>query len=613
MTGILRKVRLGRWFIAQEARADGVRVIRATEPLGPYPSFIADRLRHWAAAAPDRIFLGELRDGALSRTITYSQALAQVCRLAQSLLDRQLGQDAPIAVLSENDIEQGLLCLAAQYVGVLYAPISPAYSLMSRDFARLRQVLSLVRPRMVYASDVVRYAGALAVVREFGAEVVCQRGAQAMVDSFHSLLASAPRDDVEARREALRPEDAAKLLFTSGSTGFPKGVINTHRMQCANQQMLRRALPFVEEEPPVLVDWLPWHHTFGGNHNFNLVLDNGGTLYIDDGRPTPEGIERTVANLRAVAPTLYFNVPRGFEQLLPYLFRDANFARAFFSRANVLFYAGASLSVPVWNAYRDLAVATVGRRVAMVTSLGSTETAPLSVIGVHDAEGPGEIGLPAPGVEAKLVPCAGKLELRLRGPHITPGYWRQPELTASAFDEEGFYKIGDAVRFLDESEPERGFLFDGRLAEDFKLSTGSWVNVAAMRARILRAFAPLARDVVVTAPDRDEVGALLLPDPDAWRLLSPRAATLSDALAGAPLRRWLAENLDAIAAEAVGSSERLTRIMVVVDPLSLDAGEITDKGSINQRKVIELRAKWVDALYAGAAEHGVVAWSGLSR
>jgi feruloyl-CoA synthase len=603
-----RPVRLGQWQTLAEQRADGTTLLRATEPLGPYPGFLAERLIHWAEVAPERTFLAE-RDAAGGwRRISYAATLTQVRRIAQALLARGLNAETPIAALSENEIAQALLTLAAHYVGVPIAPISPAYSLLSRDFGRLRHVLALIKPRLVYAAEGARFAAALRIAAAPGAEIVCARNAPADIAStpLDDLLATTPTEAIETRRATLRTDDIAKLLFTSGSTGVPKAVINTHRMLCANQQMLQQVLAFLAEEPPVLVDWLPWHHTFGGNHNVNATLYNGGTLYIDAGRPTPEGMPTTIANLREIAPTVYFNVPRGYEALLHHLRQDTALARTFFSRVKVLFYAAAALSQPVWDGYAELAHATCGERIVMVTGLGATETAPLSVNSIHDAERPGEIGGPVPGVVAKLVPAGRKLEIRLRGPHVTPGYWRQPELTTRAFDDEGFYRIGDAVRFVDPSDPGRGLLFDGRIAEDFKLATGTWVSVAGLRASIVAALAPVVRDAVITGHDRDEVGALLVPDGEAWREIAPDCATLAEAVRDTRLIAWLQARLDTLAAAATGSSERVARARMLLDPLSLDAGEVTDKGSLNQRAIIERRAALIDALYDATPAPGVI-------
>jgi feruloyl-CoA synthase len=382
------------------------------------------------------------------------------------------------------------------------------------------------------------------------------------------------------------PDTIAKFLFTSGSTGQPKAVINTQRMLCANQQMLAQALPYLAEVPPVLVDWLPWHHTAGGNHNIGIVLYHGGTLYIDEGRPLPGLIEKTVRNLREVGPTIYFNVPRGYEALLPYLRSDETLRRTFFGRLGLMQYAAAVLPQPVWKAYEELAIQTCGERILWITGYGATETAPFAMSTNRGAARAGTVGLPVDGLEMKLAPVNDKLEARFRGPNITPGYWRQAELTRAAFDEEGYYRTGDAMRFLDPSDPQQGMEFDGRIAEDFKLGTGTWVSVGPLRARLNAAGSPYVQDTVIAGHDRGEVGALIFP------------SEAGKALGAAALRRALQEALDRVAREGTGSSMRVARAIVLAEPPSIDAGEITDKGSINQRAVLQRRAALAESLYA---------------
>jgi feruloyl-CoA synthase len=426
---------------------------------------------------------------------------------------------------------------------------------------------------------------------------------------FADLIGDEDASGVASAYANVTPDTIAKFLFTSGSTGQPKGVINTHRMLCANQAMLAAGFAFLQDEPPVVLDWLPWSHTFGGNHNFNMVLVNGGTLYIDDGNPTPPGVPKTVRNLREIAPTIYFNVPKGYEALIPHFRADEALCRNFFSRLKMLFYAGAGLNQATWDEINDLAVATTGARIIFVSSLGSTETAPASLACSWDFERPGNIGLPAPGVELKLVPSEGKLEARLRGPHITPGYWREPALTQSAFDEEGFYKIGDALKFVDPADPAKGFLFDGRIAEDFKLSTGTWVSVGPLRGRFMDHFAPFARDVVFAGPDRDAIAALVFPDLEACRKLAEVAAetTVDAVLAHPNVCKTFAERLAGMAKMSTGSSTRVALMILLAEPPSMDKGEATDKGSINQRAVLKNRAEVVEALYASPPSAATIA------
>ena len=519
----LRPVRLGAFDAVLEREASGVIHLRTVQVLPPYHATLSEPLEHWARVAPDRVFLGQRDALGAWRTLTYAQVLDQVKRIGAALLRRGLSAQRPIAILSSNDIEQALLTLAGMHVGIPCAPISPAYSLMSSDFGKLRAIVDLLTPGLVFASDGAAYARALGAGLPAGAEFVVTRNppANRKATLFADLIGADDDAGVKAARANVTPDTIAKFLFTSGSTGQPKAVINTQRMLCSNQAMIAAGFCFVADAPPVVVDWLPWSHTFGSNHNFNMVLTNGGSLYIDDGNPTPPGVPKTARNLREIAPTIYFNVPKGYEALLPHFYADEALRKNFFSRLKVLFYAGAGLNQATWDALTRLAIETTGERIIFLSSLGSTETAPLALACCWDFDRPGNIGLPAPGVELKLVPNEGKLEARLRGPHITPGYWRQPQLTREAFDADGFYKIGDALKFADPDDPGKGLLFDGRIAEDFKLSTGTWTSVGPLRAHFIDHFAPYVRDVVFAGPDRDDIAALVFPDVEACRRLAP--------------------------------------------------------------------------------------------
>jgi feruloyl-CoA synthase len=598
----LRKVRLRTSGATIERLPGGAFLVRPEEALQPYPKVLTDRIGHWARVAPDRICVAKRAPSGAWRHLTYSEVMRAVRSLGQALLDRGLNAERPVAILSENDLEHCLLMLAAQHVGVLSSSLSPQYSLVSRDFVQLRHALGVLNPGMVFVSDASRYKRAIESAASRETEVVCTVAPPWSPDCtpFSRLMATIPAAAVEAAHTAIRSDDSAKILFTSGSTGLPKGVINTHRMLCSNQQMIAQVFCFLTDEPPVLLDWLPWNHTFGGNHNLGIALYNGGTFYLDDGKPGPGLIAETIRNLREISPTVYFNVPKGYEELLPALRADRQLRQSFFRKLKLLFYAGAGLSQPVWDAYRQLAVETCGERILMVTGLGATESAPMAIQTTWDTDHTGVIGIPIPGVEAKLVPQRDKLEARVRGPNVTPGYWRQPELTRQAFDEDGFYRFGDAVRFLDPDDVNQGFLFDGRLSEDFKLATGTWVSVGPLRARILSHFAPFVRDVVITGHDRDELGMLIFADLHACSSLCPERADgdYATVLTEPAVRRKFLELLESLAAQATGSSSRVTHAIVLQEPPSLDAGEMTDKGSLNQRAVLERRKTAVEQLYA---------------
>ncbi len=607
----IRPVRLGPQEVIAEQKSDGSVHLRAPQVLEPYPDKLTERLEYWALHTPERVFLAQ-RDGAGGwRTVTYAQALGYARSIGEALLRRNLSADRPIAILSGNDIEHALLALGALYVGIPHAPISPAYSLMSSDFGKLTAIMQLLTPGMVFAADGDMFARAIEATVPDDVELVFTRNplSHRRSTAFTDLLRDAPGRGVDAAHDAVGPDTIAKFLFTSGSTGIPKCVINTQRMWCANQVMIRQALTYFVDEPPVIVDWSPWHHTAGGNHDVGLVLYNGGTFYIDEGKPLPGAIEETVRNLREVAPTWYFTVPKGYEALLPYLRADAALRRNFFSRLKLFWFAGAGIAQHVFDEIQQLAVDTCGERILFLTGFGSTETAPFALARTWHADNAANMGLPAAGMELKLVPNAGKLEARVRGPNITPGYWRQPEFTAAAFDEEGFYRLGDAFKFADANDLRQGLLFDGRIAEDFKLSTGTWASVGPLRTRIIDVFAPYVRDVVLAGEGRDDIGALVFPDLAACRRLAPDLAADAPAqvlLDDRRLRAFFAQKLEELARESTGSSNRVFRALLMAEPPSLDKGEMTDKGSINQRAVLGSRAALVDELYAAAPAPGVL-------
>ena len=550
-----------------DRRSDGTILMRSPQKLGFYSRCLTEWLVEWSDVAPNRAFLAE-RKGESWKTISYREAYGSVRRIGQALLERGLNPEKPVAILSDNSIDHALLALGAMHVGVPVAPVSPAYSLMSKDFGKLKYIFELVRPGLVFAADAAKFGPALEAVGAKSTPVA-------------ELLEVNPGSLLEREFLRIGPDTVAKILFTSGSTGLPKGVINTQRMLCANQQMSLQAWPFVADRPPVLVDWLPWNHTFGGNFNFNLVLRHGGTLYIDGGKPVPGLVETTVRNLKEVAPNMYFNVPRGYDLLLPYLESDAELRRNFFRDLQMLFYAAAALPQNLWDRLARLAKQEkASGDFAMLSAWGSTETSPLATSVHFHMDRPGVIGLPVAGCELKLVPSGGKLEVRVRGAHVTPGYYKRPDLTAAGFDEEGFYRIGDAVKLADPSMPEKGIVFDGRVAEDFKLTSGTWVHVGQVRVKLIAAADPVIQDAVITGHDRDEVGALVF--------LAPGAKDPVEKIRAA-LKKLQQEG---------GSSTYPARALIMTEPPSIDANEITDKGYMNQRAVLERRARLVDKLYS---------------
>jgi feruloyl-CoA synthase len=605
----VRQVTLCAPEVLVDRRADGTIYLKSGRTLPEYPEKLTDRLVHWARETPDRVFMadrsfpppplaGEGREGAW-RTITYARTLEKIRHIGAALLARNLSEERPIVILSGNDLDHALLGLAANYVGIPYAPVSPAYSLISSDFGKLRHIVNLLTPGLVFACN-AQYARAIQATVPPGVEVI--------VGSLDHLDADPAAAD--AAHAKVTPDTIAKFLFTSGSTGMPKGVINTQRMWCANQAMIASALQFFTDEPPVIVDWAPWHHTAGGNHDVGLVIYNGGTLYIDGGKPLPGAIEETVKNLREIAPTWYFTVPKGYEALLPFFRADAALRENFFSRLKVLWFAGAGLAQHLFDEWKEMAYRTCGEDILFLTGLGSTETAPYAFGRMWDTESSANIGLPPPGLDVKLVPLAeGKYEARLKGPSITPGYWREPTLTAAAFDDEGYYKLGDALRFDDPARPEKGLLFEGRIAEDFKLATGTWVHVGPLRVSFIAHCAPYVRDVVIAGADRDFIAALIFPDLDACRRLAPdlKDAKPDEIVSHENVRREFGFLLDSFARQSTGSSNRIARAILTDTPPSLDLGEATDKGSINQRMVLQNRAALVNELYADAPGPRVVA------
>jgi feruloyl-CoA synthase len=576
---------------------------RSPHPLGAYPRTLTERLPYWAERAPDRTFLAARAADGSWRRLTYGVALDETRRVAQALLDRGLSVERPIVILSGNSLEHAVLALAAMHIGIPYAPIAPSYALLSKDHRTLGRLWSLMRPELVFADDGSRFARALkSLPLDARAEVVTVSPSRdsGATTTFSTLVETRATAAVDEAHGAVGPDTVAKILFTSGSTGSPKGVINTQRMLAANQEQIRTVMAFLADEPPVLCDWLPWNHTFGGNHNVGITLYNGGTMYLDGGAPTPAAFPQTIANLREIATTAYFNVPKGYELLLPALQADHAFARHFFSRLRMLFYAAAGLRQNTADAFARLAVDTCGERIPWVTGLGATETAPFAMCtGAMHEPATGRIGVPAPGVELKIEPVGTLFEARVKGPNVTPGYWRDPDLTRASFDDDGYYCMGDAIGLVDPSDPARGFMFQGRIAEDFKLSTGTWVRVGPLRAAFLAHAGDLVQDVAFAAPDCDDVRALIFPNAATTRRLAgaPADAPLAAALAHPAVVDRFRATLVSFAGHQSGSSTRITRAVLIDEPASIDAGEITDKGSLNQKAVLRHRRALVDALY----------------
>ncbi|SFV05661.1 feruloyl-CoA synthase [Pseudoduganella namucuonensis] len=596
-----RRLNFGIGGVHIEPQDNGAIHVKVAQPLEAYPKRLMDRLRHWAAAAPERTFLAKRgRDGEWVR-IGYADALRRARHIGQSILARGLSPHRPVLILSDNDLEHAMLALGCQYAGVPYSAISPAYSLLSKDYDKLRHVVKLLSPGMVFAAHGETFAAAVEACVPAGVEFVVTEAPPAgrPATLFAALLDCEPTAELEAVQAATNADTIVKFLFTSGSTKMPKAVINTQRMMCSNLQMMAQCWPFLAEEPPVLVDWLPWNHTFGGNHNLGLVLYNGGTMYIDEGRPTPQGMAATLRNLREIAPTVYFNVPKGWEDLAYALEADPELSAHFHSRLRMQFYAAAALPQTIWDKLHAVAERTIGERIVMNCGLGMTETAPSAMFVVQEQVRAGQIGVPLPGITIKLLSNGDKTEVRYKGPNVTPGYWRDPEQTSAAFDEEGFFCSGDAVRWYDPDQPDLGFVFDGRVAEDFKLYTGTWVSVGPLRGRVIVEGAPCLQDVVITGHDRKELGLLLLPNLAQCRKLAALGPDAGDAevLAAPAVRAFFQQMVTRLHAQGTGSANRVERALILLDPPNIDKGEITDKGTINQRAVLQHRAALVEALY----------------
>lgn len=602
-------VHLAKPAVDIERRPNGEIILRSPTPLPPYLPHPMQWLHQWAAKDPGRCFLAERAGDGSWRRLSYGETLQLAKRIGHALLKRGHNADNPVAALCDNCINMALLMLGATYVGIPFMPVSPAYSLMSEDFAKLKYIASKFTPSLIYVPSLSLFGRGLKAIGEFGIPVVADVGDDAFPSAtlFHELTAEAPSSEVKTRYDAVGEDTIAKILLTSGSTGMPKGVINTNRMMCSNGAAIDNVWPFLTEKPPIIVDWLPWNHTFGANFNFNQILRNGGTLYVDAGKPMPGRIETTIKNLKEIQPTLFYNVPRGFDALIPILEQDDAFAAHLFERLDIIFFAGAALPVHLWDRLDALSIKHRGTRIPILSALGSTETAPVSTLGYWLAKESSAVGLPVPGVTVKLVPNGEKLEMRVKGANVTPGYYRSDEQTAKAFDEEGFFKLGDAVKFIDPARITDGLRFDGRVAENFKLMSGTWIHVGELRLDVISAAAPAIQDAVITGHDREEVGLLVFPNLDGCKKIAGAPnATAAELIAHPAVIAHLRKAFADFNKHNTASSRRITRLLVMPEPASIDGGEITDKGYINQRAVLMRRANLIETLYASSSSPGVI-------
>ena len=594
-----------------ERRPDGVIVLKSRIPLQAYEKHIPASLAKWAKQAPDRIWLAQ-RGGPERnwRKVSYGEAKRTVDGLTQGLLNLGVGEGRPVTILSGNSIEHALMTQAAMQARLPAAPVSPAYSLMSQDHLKLKYLFNLVKPAVVMVQDGPTFEKALRALDLTGVTVVhvlrpCE-GIKSV--SFADLAATPVTKAVDESIAKITSDTVGKLLFTSGSTGMPKAVINTQEMMCANAAMMMQVRPRDPNGPiATMLDWMPWNHTMGGNAAFHPILVDGGTLYIDDGRPMPGQFDETLRNLHEVSPTYYANVPAGYAALAAAMEKDDSLCRSFFKNLTVMAYGGARLPDDLYDRMQALAVKTTGERIVFYTGWGSTETAPTSTGTYWDTERVGLIGLPFPGVELKLVPCGSKYELRLRGINVTPGYFGQPELTRKMFDEEGYYCIGDAGIFVDDSDPLQGIIFAGRVVEDFKLTTGTFVHVGSLRTDAIAAATPVVHDALVAGQDREFIGLLAWPNLHACRqIVGNPDATFEDVVKHPEVIACFKRGLEAHNASCTGSSMRIARAMLMAEPPSIDGNELTDKGYINQRAGLERRADLVERLYAKKPDNDVI-------
>lgn len=583
---------------------NGALYISPKEALKPYPQKLTDRLLQYAESHPDRIFAAKRNTEGQWIELTYSETVNRAWHIAQSLKKYpHLSEDRPIVILSGNDLEHLTLSMAAMLAGIPFSAVSPAYSLISKDFGKLKHIFDVLTPGLVFANDGDAFATAIQHCQNADdIEIITTSGqlADQTCTAFSSLL-NTEIDDIKAHYATINEHQIAKFLFTSGSTKMPKAVPTTHLMLCTNQQMLLQTFPEFEETPPILVDWLAWHHTFGGSHNVGIALYNGGTIYIDDGKPVPGKMEETIRNLKEIAPTVYLNVPKGWEEITVALEQDAELREKFFSRVKVLFFAGAALSEAGWNRLDQIAQEHCGERIRIMSGLGMTETAPSCVFTTGPKVMAGFIGYPAPGCEVKLAPFGDKLEFCVRGKNVMKQYWRLPqEQQADIFDEEGFYRTGDAVVLVDPNNPAHGLMYDGRIAEDFKLNTGTFVNVGTIRNKVLINGNKLIQDVCVTGSNLSAIGFLIFPKIGAcaeYAGLNPNQTTASEILQHPKVQQWFKQFLVEFNKDATGSSNTVSMLYLMTEAPQLDAGETTDKGNLNQNGILKRRAAMVQELY----------------
>lgn len=589
-----------------ETRNDGVQIINSEQALHEYARCWTDQLEYWAEKTPEQMFVAQRDEQGEWQKFTYAQTVKRVRQIASWLLTQPVSVERPIVFLCGNSVEHLMLALAGMYVGIAHAPVSPAYSLIATDYSKLQHIFEILTPGLIVVDELAPYENAIqSVCQDTATPVAVIKGditAQKITNptiSFSTFWDFPESSDVDVENAKVSGDSIAKILFTSGTTGMPKGVINTQRMICANQVMIHQVMQFLKDQPPIMVDWLPWNHTFGGNHNIGIALYNGGSLYLDDGKPTEKLFAKTLQNLAEISPTVYFNVPKGFELLVKNLKANQELAEKFFARLQFTFFAAAGLAQHIWDDLDALAIQYTGKKIPMLTGLGCTETAPSATFASVEESTSGVIGVPAPGVSIKLVPNEGKLEARVKAETVMPGYWRQPELTAKAFDEEGYYCLGDAFAYLDENAPQRGFRFDGRVSEDFKLDSGTWVSAGTLRAKLISSFAPFVQDVVLCGTNRGYITALVFPDWAHCQAIMPHdlVETNEQMIAHSAVRDAFQQKLVEFAKNSTGSSTVVQRILLQAVPPSIDAHEVTDKGSLNQRAVQAHREDQIEILY----------------